>query len=486
MLGGQEEGSESMVDQQPKVSFTPIFEQIDYQSPRKVFELFASTKGNILIDSSDAGREAYGTNRYSYILIDPFEQYIYHALAFKDSDPLRILEQKATFFQLTPISHLPPFQGGMVGYFSYDLTHSYYPVRRPRQHDLKCPEVAMGFYDLVCSFDHFEKKAYIISSGLPERGESSRLLRANNRLRWFKQQIKRPILRISSMSHLLLPSDIQANFTKTAYLEAVQKVIAYIRAGDIFEANIAQRFSAVLPSSYREYELYKNLSLINPSPFSAFLNFGKYKIISASPERFICLQNRHVETRPIKGTRARHSDPVADAAAVSDLLSSEKDFAENIMIVDLMRNDLSIICEDHSVVVEKLCAHETYPTVHHLVSVIKGFLKQDENAFSILKAAFPGGSITGAPKIRAMQIIAEIEPHHRGPYCGSIILMGFDGNMDSSILIRTFVIVDNIITFHAGGAVVLDSDPMDEYEETLSKSFALRKALCERCDDSIN
>ncbi|HVT62913.1 MAG TPA: anthranilate synthase component I family protein, partial [Legionellaceae bacterium] len=251
----------------------------------------------------------------------------------------------------------------------------------------------------------------------------------------------------------------------------------YIKEGDIFEVNLAQRFSAPFTNPEQSYALYQRLSQINPSPFSAFLNFGECKILSASPERFIRLENRCVETRPIKGTRARHVDPIQDKQHISELLNSEKDFAENIMIVDLMRNDLAKVCEDDSIIVTQLCAHEVYPTVHHLVSVIRGQLKVSKTAFDLLKAVFPGGSITGAPKIRAMQIIAELEPHCRGPYCGNLILLGFDGYMDSSILIRTFVLNKDKLTFHAGGAVVLDSDPKMEYEETLIKAYALQKAL---------
>lgn len=475
-----------------------IFEPMVYQSPQVLFEFFAQTAGNILIDSANGGYEAYGTNRYSYILIDPFDFYTYH-LSGENEDPFITLRQKLAPYQLQPRPELPPFQGGVVGYLSYDLVHLYHTSLPKQSCDNSYPEVAVGFYDLLCSFDHQQQRAYIISSGLPELFNPQRLNRAQKRLRWLKQKLEECAFTTSDQdskkskfypsaspttttSQCLVPTTysnihITSNFTKPQYLEAVKKIINYIKSGDIFEANVAQRFEVLLPKSYPLYELYKKLCTVNPSPFAAFLNFGKYKIISASPERFIQLHHREVETRPIKGTRPRSKDPELDAAYAAELLSSEKDIAENIMIVDLMRNDLSLCCEDDSVVVEQLCCHEIYPTVHHLVSVISGRLREGEDALSLLKAAFPGGSVTGAPKIRALEIIAEIEPHRRGPYCGNMVLLGFDGNMDSSILIRTYVIQDHFLTFHAGGAVVLDSDPEEEYQETLSKSFALTKTL---------
>lgn len=254
----------------------------------------------------------------------------------------------------------------------------------------------------------------------------------------------------------------------------MQKVRDYILAGDIFQANISQRFS--LPKNISSFDLYSQLRKVNPAPFSAYLNFNEIVIASASPERFLKLENNHVETRPIKGTRRRGKNPQEDKELAKELLQSKKDHAENTMIVDLMRNDLSRVCENHSIQVPQHCGLESYATVHHLVSVVQGKLKPDTTAIDLLKATFPGGSVTGAPKIRAMEIIAEIEPTQRGPYCGAIGYIGFNGNMDTSITIRTYCIRDDIITFQTGGAVVLDSEPEKEYEETFTKANALIKA----------
>jgi para-aminobenzoate synthetase component I len=465
------------------VFIEPYFEEIPYTPPIDMFQIFADKKWNMLMDSADGLQKGHGTNRYSYILIDPFDVYILQLSDLKAQDqdpvdPLADLRQLASRYRLKAVENLPPFQGGLAGYLSYDLTSVYHPVPMPKNNDLNFPEVCIGFYDLICAFDHLAQRAYIIASGWPETQNHKRQKRIVKRIEWFKQQInslrQNPNSTISKLQKDII---IKSNFTKAHYLNAVEKIIEYIRAGDIFEVNLTQRFEALLPDGFDDYALFKKLCRISPSPFAAYLNLAPFKILSASPERFIKLQGRAVETRPIKGTRARSSNPQIDEANKQHLLNSEKDIAENIMIVDLMRNDLSKVCEDDSVIVHQLCGHEAYPTVHHLVSVILGQLNADQDAFSLLKGAFPGGSITGAPKIRAMQIINEIEPKARGPYCGNIVLIGFDGNMDSSIVIRSYVIKNNYLTFHAGGAIVLDSSPLEEYEETLSKSYALRMAL---------
>jgi len=467
---------------------TPIFAEIAYQQPSILFKNFSDKKGSMLIISADYFLEAYGTNHYSYILVDPFYVYTFNqsvSVSYK-RDPLNELVQLVKQYPLTSIEKLPPFQGGIAGHLSYDLAYLYHPIIPPQINDLNFPEVYMGFYDLICAFDHTNGKAYLFSSGFPEIESKKRQARAKKRLLWLRDCLTQSKVIHSEDQKTDNNISITSNFTKEEYLATVEKTIEYIGEGDIFEANLSQRFQAYLQKGYDYYALFKRVSAINPSPFSAYLNLGEHKILSSSPERFLKLQDQIVETRPIKGTRARVKDKRKDENNVRDLLSSEKDFAENIMIVDLMRNDLSIVCEDDSVTVPQLCGHEVYSTVHHLVSVILGKLRHDETAFTLLRATFPGGSITGAPKVRAMQIIAELEPHYRGPYCGSIALIGFDGNMDSSIVIRTYVAKDNFITFHAGGAVVIDSSPLEEYEETLSKSQALRIALQGDLSDFAN
>ncbi len=452
--------------------------EIPYQNPLQVFSLFAAMNGAVFLDSAQLRPHC---GRYSFIAVDPFQ-----ILSSKNGvitlnekkfsgDPFSVLESELAKFPLDFVAGLPPFQGGAAGFLSYELVQHLEKVPAAKKDDLQFPDLAIGFYDVVLGFDEQEKRAWIFSSGYPLQESQARLQRAQERLQWMLKQLKN----ISSLP--IWPgcqeNIIESNFSRAAYEDAAKKVVEYILAGDIFEANISQRFQAALPQSAEPFALYCKLRALNPAPFAAYLNLSETVLASASPERFLKLQKSLVETRPIKGTRPRGSHAQEDESYAQELLTSQKDHAENVMIVDLLRNDLSRVCENHSVQVPQLCGLESYATVHHLVSVVTGKLKPRLTAIDLLRAAFPGGSITGAPKIRAMEIIAEIEPTHRGPYCGSIGYIGFNGDMDVSIAIRTFGIKNNIVTFQAGGAVVADSHAAAEYEETLTKARALRKAL---------
>jgi para-aminobenzoate synthetase component 1 len=360
---------------------------------------------------------------------------------------------------------------------SYEASGALENLPRSKINDQLLPDFWWGFYDLVISFDHHAKKAWICATGFPASDENSRQERAHQRLAWAEYLITNISQDNKAEAQSIAPDQIQANFTPAQYQQAVERVMEYIRAGDIFEANIAQRFNAALEQDFSIIDLYRRLRINNPAPFAALLQTPDWSLVSASPERFVQCLDGIAQTRPIKGTCARHSDPIIDQQRADQLFASVKDRAENIMIVDLMRNDFSRVCLPHSVKVTQLCAVESFATVHHLVSVVEGQLAPDQTAIDLLNATFPGGSITGAPKIRAMEIIAQIEPHVRGPYCGSIGYISGNGNMDFSITIRTFVIANNQITFHVGGAVTLDSDPAAEYQETLTKAKALLRTL---------
>ena len=268
-----------------------------------------------------------------------------------------------------------------------------------------------------------------------------------------------------------------SNFTRDAYEAAVTRALDYIAAGDIYQVNLSQRFK--VPLSGDTFDAYLCLRQDNPAPFAAFLRLPEADILSASPERFLRLDplSRRIETRPIKGTRPRGRTPSEDAALAAELLASEKDRAENVMIVDLERNDLGRVAEVGSVRVTELAALETFPGVFHLTSQIVASLREDRDAVDLLLATFPGGSITGAPKIRAMEIIDELEPTARGVYTGAIGYFGFDGSLDLNIAIRTAVVRDGVAHFQAGGGIVADSVPALEYEETLHKASAIRRAL---------
>lgn len=460
----------------------PLVHEIAFIDPLTLFALFAESRGAVFLDSAQLRQDS---GRFSFIAIDPFQilqsklgRITVAEISFS-GDPFSVLQTQLAQFPLNTHPDLPPFQGGVAGYFSYDLCHHLEELPASPLDDMEFPDLILGFYDLVLSFDHEKKRAWIFSSGYPEQQEVARQVRAVERLQWLLKKISQIETLPAITTAVCQPTDIQANFTAVQYQKAVSHVIDYILAGDIFEANISQRFKASLPKSLSPFQLYRRLRHINPAPFAAYVHFADVVLASASPERFLRVIDRRVEARPIKGTRPRGATVEQDEAFAADLLQSEKDHAENVMIVDLLRNDLSRVCRDHTVKVPRLCGLESYAAVHHLVSIVTGELCENIHVVDLLRAAFPGGSITGAPKVRAMEIIAEIEPNQRGPYCGSVGYIGFNGDMDLSITIRTFAIKNNTVTFQAGGAVVADSDPLTEYEETLTKANALRRALTE-------
>lgn len=458
----------------------PSFVEISYKDPLEIFALFADKSGSVFLDSA---KKSTDLGRYSYIAVEPFLTFQCQNGKIKineketDGNPWELLQLLLTLFKTKPISGIPILQGGVVGYFSYDASRYLETLPDNTIDDFEFPDMSFGFYDVILSFDHELKKAWIVSTGFPEFISERRLLRAEQRIQIWLQRIN-SISALGPLSSVYCSTEnIASNFNQKEYEQAVGSVIESILCGDIFEANISQRFSVNLPENLNAFELYRRLSVRNAAPFAAYLHFDDTVLASASPERFLRLNNRAVETRPIKGTSPRFEDPVKDESSANTLLMSEKDRSENIMIVDLMRNDLSRVCDDHSVTVPQLCGLESFATVHHLVSVVRATLSVNYDAVDLLRATFPGGSITGAPKVRAMEIIDEIEPHRRGPYCGSIGFISFSGDMDTSITIRTYAIKNKRLSFHVGGAIVVDSNPAQEYQETLDKAAGMLSAL---------
>lgn len=449
-----------------------------------IFEQLHHKKWALLLDSASG---VTNVGRYTYIAIDPFKTIWVKDGQIKINDrliqdsirPFSLLKELLSQMRDEAIAHLPPFQGGVAGAFSYDLYQYMENISAHAVDETLFPDMALGFYDVVISFDALLQKAWIISTGWPETEPCKRKIRAKKRLKAFETLVKNSLKHPHSMikSAMDKVETITSNFNEATYIQAVQEVKDFILAGDIFEANISQCFKAELPASFSAFDLYKQLRTKNPAPFAAYFNVDPFFVLSASPERFLQLAEGKVQTRPIKGTRPRSLDPELDSQYAQMLQTSEKDRAENTMIVDLLRNDLSKVCKEHSVCVKKLCALESFASVHHLVSVVEGELKCQQDAVDLLIAAFPGGSVTGAPKIRAMEIIAQIEPSKRGLYCGSLGFIGFNGTMDTSIVIRTYLIKENTIRFQSGGAVVLDSLPLEEYQESLTKAAALYELL---------
>jgi para-aminobenzoate synthetase component 1 len=414
-------------------------------------------------------------------------------------------------FETEPIPELPPFQGGAAGYIAYDFGAKLERLPAPRFDDLAIPDLVLGVYDWVVAWDHAAERCWIISTGIPESGER-RARRAHERLAMVRSRLaggerwwtphdynvaspRTPAPRDGSRSpyapppsRAMAPSypvdgvahareiELRSSFTHAGYLAAVSRVRDYIVAGDIFQANLTQRLEA--PLREPPWSLYRRLRTVNPAPFAAYLDMAGVRVLSASPERFLRVDaGGAVEARPIKGTRPRGIHPVHDAALGRVLSESAKDRAENLMIVDLLRNDISRVCAPGSVRVPDLFALEHYSTVHHLVSTVTGTLEAGRDAIDLLLAAFPGGSITGAPKVRAMEIIAELEPSRRGVYCGSVGYISITGAMDTSIVIRTYLALGARVYFGVGGGIVADSDPEEEYRESFDKARALVSAL---------
>jgi para-aminobenzoate synthetase component 1 len=400
-------------------------------------------------------------------------------------DPFAELHALLTRWPAATLPGLPPFQGGLAGLFGYGLCHHVERLPRPRFDERLAPDLAVGLYDVVLAFDHALGRAWIVSTGVPEGGEAARRERAEARLAEARGWLTTPpTLPPLSATRAVEPAvsfpvpglpGITSSFSRDGYLAAVRRVVEYVHAGDCFQVNLAQRLLAAWPGP--PLELYGRLRERNPAPFAGYLDLGDAAVVSASPERFLKVSAGQVETRPIKGTRPRGATPEEDARRRAELLASAKDRAENVMIVDLLRNDLGRVCAYGSVEVAALCQLETYRTVHHLVSEVRGRLRPGLGPVDLLRAAFPGGSVTGAPKVRAMQIIAELEPTARGPYCGALGYLGHDGAMDTNILIRTFTAAGGRAWFPVGGGLVADSDPEAELAETLHKAEGLLRAL---------
>jgi para-aminobenzoate synthetase component 1 len=415
-----------------------------------------------------------------------------------EGDALSVARELLPHPAAAPLPGVPPFQGGIAGYVGYDWGAVLERLPAARYDDLAVPDVMLGLYDWVIAWDHKEGTAWLVSTGLPEQGPA-RERRARERLEQVRERLSQggssklaepgraglgaspasvraptyPVTDVEGADRI----GLRSTFTRRGYLDAVARVREYIVAGDIFQANLSQRFESEL--SIPPFRLYQRLRRHNPAPFAAYLSYGDLQILSASPERFLRLsgERREVETRPIKGTRPRGLGPMHDAALGRALAESEKDRAENVMIVDLLRNDLSRVCRPGTVRVPELFALEHHPTVHHLVSTVIGELDSSADAVDLLRATFPGGSITGAPKVRAMEIIAELEPTQRAVYCGSIGYISASGPMDTSIVIRTYLALRGQIYFQAGGGIVADSDPELEYRETLDKARGLIETL---------
>ena len=464
----------------------PIIEEyrIDL-TPFQIYRHFSELPHTFLLDS---GMDPDKLGRFSFLGIEPFLIFIskgnrvdVNLQGWKKSftgNPFYVLRELLKKYSSDFRTEEIPFWGGAVGYFSYDLKDFIEKLPDIAVDDLNVPDCQIGFYDCVLICDHLKNKTYLSSSGFPESGEK-RVLRARARLDSFKNELEHINKQNGTQpgDAVMISSDVdlKSNFTKEEYLKRILKAKEYISKGDIYQVNLSQRFSA--DCEIPPFNIYSILRSINPAPFGAYLNFGDVQIASASPERFIKVENGNIQTRPIKGTRPRGRNGYMDRVLRQELSASVKDRAENLMIVDLERNDLGRICDYGSVRVSEFMICEEFPTVFHLTSTIEGKLKAGVDAVDVLLNCFPGGSITGAPKIRSMEIIEELENVKRSIYTGAVGYIGFNGDMDTSIVIRTFISKKNKLYFNVGGGIVYDSVPENEYDETLHKARALMDAI---------
>src|SRR4030043_563307 len=509
----------------------PLYEEIPYSSPVLIYESLASANSFLL--ESVKGPEKIA--RYSFIGFDPclifkvkdglieietseknlisgctksnmkipptppllkggrggFKKLFSRQKNIFSSKPLNILKDLVKSYKQKPFENLPPFQGGIVGIISYDFVQ--YLERLPRNaiDDINLPDAHFLMIDRLIAIDHLYKRCWIIvCPGAKDLVEGEG---ATGRVDWSEKydeaeyKVNKILKRVTQftnknknsllVTHRSSPSiEIIYEMKKNEYMDIVKKAKEYIAAGDIFQANLSQRVSAHIRDR-NPWILYRILSSINPSPFAAFIDFGDYQIVSSSPERLLRVKNRIIDTRPIAGTRPRGKDSMEDELMRSELLLNEKERAEHIMLIDLERNDIGRISDYGSVRVDELMITEDYSHVIHIVSNVRGDLAEGKDCFDAIKAAFPGGTITGVPKVRGMEIIDDLEPVRRGPYTGSVGYISFSGNMDLNIIIRTFVIKRKMVYVQAGAGIVADSEPEREYYETLKKAEALIRTL---------
>jgi anthranilate synthase component I len=462
----------------------------DLETPISAVLRFAEEDTVFLLESAEAA-ERFG--RYSFLGFDPKRTLSYrngvYTVVDADgvrevpaADPFRGLAEILGQKSVAPLPNLPAFVGGAVGFFSYDAVRYLERLPGAPPDDLDIPEAIFAVTDTLVVFDHLRHKVLVVSlldaAGLRDvegEGFAAAYRRAADDVRRVAERLSAPLTRRTSNAGSG-PLEVTSNFTKEGYEEAVEKAKEYIRAGDAFQVVPSQRFSAEV-GELDPLLLYRGLRTVNPSPYMTYLKMGDLALVGASPEPLVRVEGRRVMTRPVAGTRWRGGTVEEDAVLAEELLADGKERAEHVMLVDLGRNDLGRVSEVGSVELAGFMEVERYSHVMHIVSTVEGDLRKDLTALDALAAAFPAGTVSGAPKVRAMEIIDELEPTRRGPYAGAMGYFGIDGRLDTCITLRTALLKEGRIYFQAGGGVVADSVPSSEYEETRNKAGAIRQAL---------
>ncbi len=425
-----------------------------------------------LLESAEQGQRV---GRYSFIGLHP-RKVIRWSLS-DGGDPYALAAAELARLHQAPIDDAPPFTGGAVGYFGYDLVRTVEPLAAPNPDPLGLPDMALMLTDLLVTFDHLKHTVTILANAdLDAEPDVERAYAlAAQRIAEARAQLEGRVPRPERGADRRELPAFESNMTRERFEAMVARVVEYIHAGDAFQVVPSQRWSAAVP--IEPFSIYRGLRTVNPSPYMYYLDFGDFQVAGASPEPLLTVNGRHVSTKPIAGTRHRGATPEEDRAIAAGLLADEKERAEHVMLVDLGRNDLGRVCEYGSVVVDELMEIESYSHVMHIVSSVSGTLRPGVGAMDALRSVLPAGTLSGAPKVRAMQIIDELEPVKRGGYGGAIGYLSYAGDLDTAIHIRTVVIKDGVAHVQAGGGTVADAKPAYEFEESVAKSTAAMRAI---------
>jgi anthranilate synthase component 1 len=394
----------------------------------------------------------------------------------KAPDPYKAADARRRRLRVAPVAGLPPFAGGLVGFFGYDLVRTVEPLGEPNPDPIGLPDMALMVSDLLVVFDHMRHELTVIAYAVAEAGEDpeAAYAAAADRIAWARERLRGSVPRTAERPPARA-AEFRSNMPRERFEANVRRIIEYVHAGDAFQVVPSQRFTAEAP--VEAFSIYRGLRTVNPSPYMYFLDFGDFQIAGASPEPLVKVTGRRVETRPIAGTYPRGASEEEDRRRAEALLADPKERAEHVMLVDLGRNDLGRVCEFGTVAVDELMIVETYSHVLHIVSQVSGTLREGLDAMDALRAVLPAGTLSGAPKVRAMQIIDELEPHKRGSYGGAIGYLGFSGDLDTAIHIRTVVVKDGLVHVQAGGGTVADAKPDYEFEESVNKARAVFRAV---------
>ncbi len=441
----------------------------DTETPVSAFLKLRGDGPAFLLESAEQGQRV---GRYSFIGFNP-RKVLRWSLG-DPGDPYEIAQREAERFRQAPIVGLPPFAGGAVGLFSFDLVRTVEPLPAPNPDPVGIPDLALMLTDTLVVFDHLKHTITILANAYIEGDVDSAYASALATIELVRQRLVGPIPEGTWDPRRTMP-EFESNMSREQFEANVSKVIDYIFAGDAFQVVPSQRWSAEIPVS--AFSIYRGLRAVNPSPYMYYLDFEDFQIAGASPEPLLTVHGRHVATTPIAGTRPRGKDGEEDRRLAEELLADEKECAEHMMLVDLGRNDLGRVCEYGTIEVENLMTVEMYSHVMHIVSTVSGTLREEVGAMSALRSVLPAGTLSGAPKVRAIEIIDEIEPVKRGGYGGAVGYLSYTGDLDTAIHIRTVVVKDGVAYIQAGGGTVADAKPDYEYEESRNKSKAVLEAI---------